>query len=369
MGISAQNICKSFQSQPALKNVSLEIEDGSFVTLLGATGAGKTTLLRILCGIERPDSGRVYYDQADVTEIPVQKRSVAMVYQEFINYPSMTIYENIASPLVIAKHKYPKQEIDRRVREFAELLGLTAVLKHYPEEVSGGQKQRTAIARALAKDTKFIFLDEPLANLDYKLREELRGELKTILGQKGGVVVYATPEPVDALSMSTHVGYFESGELLQYGELEDVYRNPRQVEVGAYFSYPTMNIMPALKIEDKQHTYLKVSEEICIDATSYADKLLEEEYLVGIRAYNLHTHSDRKDMIPFQATVELTEELGSDTELHLRHDQLQFVMLMQEVVRYPLGTNIWVYMDPTRLFLYSKQTKDLIFKSFTEKST
>jgi glycerol transport system ATP-binding protein len=127
--------------------------------------------------------------------------------------------------------------------------------------------------------------------------------------------------------------------------------------------------MPALKIEDKQHTYLKVSEEICIDATSYADKLLEEEYLVGIRAYNLHTHADRKDMIPFQATVELTEELGSDTELHLRHDQLQFVMLMQEVVRYPLGTNIWVYMDPTRLFLYSKQTKDLIFKSFTEKST
>jgi glycerol transport system ATP-binding protein len=344
----------------------MDIEDGAFVTLLGATGAGKTTFLRILCGIERPDSGKVFYDGTEVTNTPVQKRNVAMVYQEFINYPSMSIFDNIASPLRIAKTKYSKAEIDRRVRQTAEMLGLSAVLSHYPEEVSGGQKQRTAIARALAKDTKFIFLDEPLANLDYKLREELRGELKTILGQKGGVVVYATPEPVDALSMSTHVGYFESGELLQYGELEEVYRKPRQVEVGAYFSYPTMNIMEARVVQDQGRTHLRVSEAISIDVTSFADRLREPEYLVGVRAYNLHTHTDKTDMIPFQATLELSEELGSDTELHFRHKDLRFVMLMQEVVRYPLGTEVTVYMDPKRLFLYSKNTKDLVLKTFTE---
>ena len=366
MGITAHNITKTYEHQPVLKNVTMDIEDGAFVTLLGATGAGKTTFLRILCGIERPDSGRVTYDNADVTRVPVQKRNVSMVYQEFINYPSMTIFENIASPLRISKTRYSKTEIDRRVRETAELLGLTGVLDHYPEEVSGGQKQRTAIARALAKDTKFIFLDEPLANLDYKLREELRGELKTILGYKGGVVVYATPEPVDALSMSTHVAYFESGELLQYGELEEVYRKPRQVEVGAYFSYPTMNIMDARVIRQDGQVRLRVSDQISIDATPFADQLQEQEYLVGIRAYNLHTHSDRKDMVPFQATLELSEELGSDTELHLRHGQIQFVMLMQEVVRFPLGTNITVYMDPSRLFLYSKQTRGLVLKTFSE---
>ncbi len=365
MGIAAQNISKSFDNKPVLNNVSLDIEDGAFVTLLGATGAGKTTLLRILCGIEKPDSGRVFYDNQDVTRVPVQKRGVAMVYQEFINYPSLTIFENIASPLRISKRKYSKKEIDRRVRETAELLGLTGILKHFPEEVSGGQKQRTAIARALAKDTKFIFLDEPLANLDYKLREELRGELKTILGQKGGVVVYATPEPVDALSMSTHVAYFESGSLLQYGDLDQVYRKPKQVEVGAYFSYPTMNIMEARVIRDGDRTLLQISDEIRIDATPFADRLQEQEYLVGVRAYNLHTHAVGKDMIPFQATLELSEELGSDTELHLKHEQLQLVMLMQEVVRYPVGTSITVYMDPSRLFLYSKQTKSLVLKTFS----
>ncbi|MCF8104712.1 MAG: ABC transporter ATP-binding protein [Desulfohalobiaceae bacterium] len=366
MGISARNICKSFETGPALKDVSLDIEDGAFVTLLGATGAGKTTLLRILCGIERPDCGQVFYDDKDVTGIPVQKRNVAMVYQEFINYPSLTIYDNIASPLRISRTKYAKSEIDGRVRQTAEMLGLSAVLNHYPEEVSGGQKQRTAIARALAKDTKFIFLDEPLANLDYKLREELRGELKTILGQKGGVVVYATPEPVDALSMSTHVGYFESGELLQYGDLEEVYRKPAQVEVGAYFSYPTMNIMPARKIQEQAGTYLRISDEISIELTPFADRLQEQEYLVGIRAYNLHTHTSREGMISFQATLELSEELGSDTELHLSHGSMRFVMLMQEVVRYPVGTNITVYMDPCRLFIYSKKNRKLVLKTFLE---
>ena len=366
MGISAHNICKSFDARPVVNKVSMDIEDGAFVTLLGATGAGKTTFLRILCGIERPDSGQVFYDGVEVTRVPVQKRQVAMVYQEFINYPSMSIYENIASPLRIAKTSYSKSEIDRRVRQTAEMLGLSAVLSHYPEEVSGGQKQRTAIARALAKDTKFIFLDEPLANLDYKLREELRGELKTILGQKGGVVVYATPEPVDALSMSTHVGYFEAGELLQYGELEEVYRHPRQVEVGAYFSYPTMNIMEAKIVQDQGRTHLRVSEAISVDMTSFADELKEQEYLVGVRAYNLHTHTDRKDMIPFQATLELSEELGSDTELHFIHEGMRFVMLMQEVVRYPIGTTVTVYMDPSRLFLYSKTTRGLVLKTFRE---
>ncbi len=366
MGISAHNICKSFETLPVLKNVSLDIEDGAFVTLLGATGAGKTTLLRILCGIERPDSGRVLYDGTEVTKVPVQKRNVAMVYQEFINYPSMTIFENIASPLRISKTGYSKPEIDRRVRQTAEMLGLSAILSHYPEEVSGGQKQRTAIARALAKDTKFIFLDEPLANLDYKLREELRGELKTILGQKGGVVVYATPEPVDALSMSTHVGYFEAGELLQYGELEEVYRHPRQVEVGSYFSYPTMNIMEAKIVQDQGRTHLRVSEAISVEVTSFADELKEQEYLVGVRAYNLHTHTDRTDMISFQATLELSEELGSDTELHFRHEGMRFVMLMQEVVRYPPDTTVTVYMDPKRLFLYSKTTRGLVLKTFRE---
>jgi glycerol transport system ATP-binding protein len=366
MGIRVEGISKYYSGKAALQDVSLDLEDGSFVTLLGETGAGKTSLLRIMCGIERPDKGRVSYDGRDVTNLAVQKRDVAMVYQEFVNYPSMTLYENIASPLRIAKTKHSKQDIDRRVRQNAELLGLSSVLDHYPEEVSGGQKQRTAIARALAKDSKFIFLDEPLANLDYKLREELRGELKTILSRKGGLVVYATPEAVDALSMSTHVAYLEGGHLYQFGTLEEVYRTPASMEVGAYFSYPTMNIMPAQVERDQGRTWLRVSTEISVEANSFSERLQEDQYLMGLRAYNLYTRQIKENMVHFRATVELSEELGSDTELHIRHHGLRFVVLMQEVVKYPPGTEIDIFLDPTRIFLFSVTDHSFILKTFEE---
>jgi glycerol transport system ATP-binding protein len=366
MGITVERISKSYARNTALDDVSLELADGSFVTLLGETGAGKTTLLRIMCGVDRPDKGRVYYDGRDVTNLAVQKRDVAMVYQEFVNYPSMTLYENIASPLRIAKQKLSRTEIDRRVKENAELLGLSGVLDHYPEEVSGGQKQRTAIARALAKDTRFIFLDEPLANLDYKLREELRGELKTILSRKGGLVVYATPEVVDALSMSSHVAYLEEGRLYQFGTLEDVYRKPEYVEVGSYFSYPTMNIMEVQVVRDRDRTFLKATEEILVDVSPYRERIKESEYLMGVRAYNLYTHRIKGNMVPFRARVELSEKLGSDTELHIRHNDLQLIVLMQEVVNYPPGTEIDVYLDPTRIFLFSARERTLVLKTFEE---
>lgn len=364
MGISLRNIEKSFEGEPALKDVSMDIEDGSFCSLLGATGAGKTSLLRIMAGIDAPDRGQVFYDDTDMTRVPVQKRNVAMVYQEFINYPSFTIYDNIASPLRISKTKHKKSEIDRRVRENADLLGLSGVLDHYPEEISGGQKQRTAIARALIKDTKYIFLDEPLANLDYKLREELRGELKTILAKKGGVVVYATPEPVDALSMSTHVAYFQEGELLQYGDVHAVYRKPQLVDVGVYFSYPTMNIMRAETKHEGDAAWLCITDEICIDATEYREKLTAPAYLVGVRAYNLHTRQTDPSFIPFQAIADLTEELGSDTELQVRHGDLSLVVLMQEVVRLSMGSELTIYLDPSRLFLFDADTRELILKTF-----
>jgi len=366
MGITVERISKAYEGNTALDDVSLELSDGSFVTLLGETGAGKTTLLRIMCGIDRPDKGRVYYDDRDVTSLAVQKRDVAMVYQEFVNYPSMTLYENIASPLRIAKKKYSGTEIDRRVRENAELLGLSGVLDHYPEEVSGGQKQRTAIARALAKDTRFIFLDEPLANLDYKLREELRGELKTILNRKGGLVVYATPEAVDALSMSSHVAYLEDGRLYQFGTLEEVYRKPKYVEVGSYFSYPTMNIMEARVVRDQDRCFLQVTDEIVVDVSDLRERLTEERYLMGLRAYNLYTHKLKEGMVSFRAEVELSEELGSDTELHIRHDGLQLIVLMQQVVKYPPGTEIEVFLDPTRIFLFSAKERTLVLKTFKE---
>jgi glycerol transport system ATP-binding protein len=363
MGITVEHVTKIWKGKPYLKDVSLEIQDGDFVTFLGQTGAGKTTLLRILAGIEKPDKGRVLVDGKDVTGIAVQQRSVAMVYQQFINYPSFTIYENIASPLRVAKTKMSEAEIDRKVRDTAALLGLTAVLGHLPEEVSGGQKQRTAIARALAKDADLIILDEPLANLDYKLREELRGELKRIFAKRHGAIVYATPEPVDALSMATKVGFMYQGELMQFGKTREVYENPLCVEVGEYFSYPTMNIFPCAKRSDGGKTVLAATDQLQIDVTSLRDRLPKGEYLVGIHAYALSTEKRGGDLLAIKATLELSEVVGSDTEIHLDHKGIRFVVLMQNIASYEIGTEVTVYLEPDRFFIFDKDTRRLVART------
>lgn len=367
LGIRVENVTMTYDGVDVLKDVSVDIEDGSFLTLLGGLGAGKTTLLRIMAGIDKPTRGRVYFNGKDVTREPVQKLPVAMVYQQFINYPSMTVYDNIASPMLAGRGPKPgKDELDRKVRQYAELLGLTAVLSHYPEEVSGGQRQRTAIARALIKEATFTFLDEPLANLDYKLREELRGELKNILSDKGGVVVYATPEPVDALSMATHVGYMQDGEILQYGDLESVYRYPGLADVGRYFSYPTMNILPGRCVKDDGRTFIHLADELAVEVSHFSDKLARGEYLVGIRAYNLYTKRVRDDLVHLTAEVALSETLGSDTELHCTFHDKPMVVLEQEVARYHLGEQVDLYLDPNRLFLFDTDTRELVVKTFVE---
>ena len=187
MSLSLEGITKKVGLETHVDNVSLSFEPGSRNVLLGRTLAGKTSLLRLMAGLDRPTSGRVLVNGKDVTGKSVRKRSIAMVYQQFINYPSLTVYKNIASPLKIAGLE--KAEIDRRVREIAEMLHIENLMDRLPAELSGGQQQRIAIARALVKETELLLLDEPLVNLDYKLREELRAELQDIFERREAIVV------------------------------------------------------------------------------------------------------------------------------------------------------------------------------------
>jgi glycerol transport system ATP-binding protein len=364
MGIVVENVTKLHQSGYAkLENINLEVNDGDFSVLLAPTGSGKTSLLRLLAGIERPTSGRILFDGVDVTKVPVQKRNIAMVYQQFVNYPSFTIYENIASPLRVAKTKLSEKEIDKRVRENADLLGISHILDHLPQEVSGGQQQRTALARALSKGTKYVFLDEPLANLDYKLREELRGELKLIFREKGGALVYATPEPTDALGMASHVGFMHKGKILQYGPVKEVYHNPQYVEVGEYFSYPTMNILEGRKIEENGRLYIKATEQFKIEVSHLRETLKKEKYFLGIHAHMVTTNPESEELIPIDGTVQLSEVVGSDTELHVDHRGKTIIVLMQEMVSYSIGETIKLYLDPHRFYVFDIDTHKLCAKT------
>jgi glycerol transport system ATP-binding protein len=366
MGIVVENVSKSYGAKVVLSDISMEIKDGEFVTFLAPTGEGKTSLLRILAGIEKPDSGRIYHDGKDVTDLPVQKRNIAMVYQWFVNYPSMTAYENIASPLRVSRKRLSEREIGERVREVASLLKIDAVLANYPSELSGGQQQRLAIARALAKDADYIFLDEPLTNLDYKLQEELRVELKNIFGQKErGAVVFATPQPIEALVLSTYVGFLNQSHLMQFGPVDEVYATPMFVEVGAYFSHPGMNIFESRLVSEANTLCLKASDQLKVQVGAIRDRLTEDQYLLGIRPHSLSTQRERESMIPITGKVELAEVVGSDTELHLSHAGISLVALLQGVGRYELAQQVTVYLDPDRFFIYDKTSGRLVAKTHT----
>ena len=213
--LELRNVSKVVNGQEHIRDVTLTLQHGSLNVLLGPTLSGKTSLMRLMAGLDRPTSGSVWFDGKDVTGVRVQDRNVAMVYQQFINYPAMTVYENIASPLRVAGAE--QSRIDSEVRKAAELLKLTPYLDRTPLHLSGGQQQRTALARAIVKNARLVLLDEPLANLDYKLREELRIEIPRIFEASGAIFVYATTEPEEALLLGGNTATLWEGRVTQFG--------------------------------------------------------------------------------------------------------------------------------------------------------
>ena len=240
MAIELRKVSLRVGAETHIYPTDLALEAGQFNILLGTTLSGKTTLMRLMAGLESPTTGELWINGENLTGVAVQKRSVAMVYQAFINYPSFSVYDNIASPLKVAG--MAKSEIDSRVRDVAELLKLTPMLERLPSELSGGQQQRTALARALVKGAELVLLDEPLANLDYKLREELRDELPRMFADTGATVVYATSEPLEALMLGGYTATLNQGRVVQFGETSAIYRCPQTLESARVFSDPPINI-------------------------------------------------------------------------------------------------------------------------------
>ena len=238
--LELRNVTKRCPARTHIRDVSLTLRHGSLNVLLGPTLSGKTSLMRLMAGLDAPTSGSVWFDGNDVTGVPVQKRNVAMVYQQFINYPSLTVYENIASPLRVAGADHAPRSTARCSRA-AALLKLTPYLDRTPLSLSGGQQQRTALARAIVKNASLVLLDEPLANLDYKLREELREELPKIFAEAGTIFVYATTEPHEALLLGGNTATLSEGRVTQFGPTIDVFRRPVDLVTARTFADPPLN--------------------------------------------------------------------------------------------------------------------------------
>ncbi len=350
MQLSLEQVGKMVGPEAHLYPMSLSPAPGDVTVLLGATQAGKTSLMRIMAGLDTPTRGRVLVDNKDVSGVPVRQRNVAMVYQQFINYPSMRVYDNIASPLKLAG--IDRKTVDERVRELAAKLHIEVFLDRLPAELSGGQQQRVALARALAKDAPLMLLDEPLVNLDYKLREELREELSQLFSIGSSTVVYATTEPAEALMLGGHTAVMDAGELLQYGPTAEVFHYPASVRVARAFSDPPMNLLAAERVtlaDGGGGLRLQGGSEWRHDLPPEAGKRLT----VGIRASALR-ESFRAGDISLEAEVELAEISGSDTFIHAKTAVGEIVAQLTGVHEFDLGEHLSLHVSPNQIFVFDE---------------
>lgn len=339
MSVTLEQVTRTVDGVATIRDVSLTLERGTLSVLLGPTLSGKTSIMRLLAGLDKPTTGRVLVDGKDVTGFDVRKRSVAMVYQQFINYPNFNVYDNIASPLRVAR--MDASEIDRRVHKVAELLRLGPMLKRKPSELSGGQQQRTAIARALIKDSDIILLDEPLANLDYKLREELRDELPKIFAGRDAIVVYATTEPSEALLFGGNTATMHEGRITQFGPTSSSYRRPQDLVTAQVFSEPPMN---TAKIE-KRGNKIIIFDNQKWDAGAAAKNLKDGLYTIGVRPHNVAPFKRGMNVGTMKAKVIVTELSGSESVIHAKVGNQTWISQSHGIHAMPIGSSAELFVD------------------------
>lgn len=360
MSLQLENVSLTVNGQAHLFPANLALSAGSMNVLLGPTLSGKTSLMRLMAGLDTPSTGKVIWQGDDVTGVKVQRRDIAMVYQQFINYPSMTVYENIASPLRLKKQ--PENDINAAVMKTADLLRLGPFLQKKPLALSGGQQQRCALARALVKQSGLVLLDEPLANLDYKLREELRAEIPKLFSDSGAVFVYATTEPEEALLLGGNTVTLWQGKITQFDTSSSVYHRPENRVTANVFSSPPMNFFDA----KKEGTLINLG------GTSYTPQyachrdLPTGSYSAGFRPNHLVLTPESPDSLRFDTTLISTEITGSETFLHLRHGQQHWVSLLEGIHDLTPGSSLDVFVSPAHLYFFNDSDKTAAFAPYTQ---
>ncbi len=350
MRLELQGVSARIGAHTHLYPTSVALMSGAINVLLGPTLAGKTTLMRLMAGLDRPTEGKIIADGVDVTGMPVRERHLAMVYQQFINYPSLSVFENIASPLRIAG-KLSEDDIRKKVHEMAERLHISNYLDRAPAALSGGQQQRTALARALIKDAGLLLLDEPLVNLDYKLREELRRELTDLFASGGTTVVYATTEPLEALQLGGQTLLMHEGRVLQHGSTLSVFNAPVSLQAARTFSDPPINLMDA-RIDAQGIAHLAQGLTMPLSERQRAKASGHSQVVLGVRAHSLRLSSQGNDFA-VGATVDLSEISGSETYVHLHRGELSLVAQLTGVHTLDIGAATTVYLLPGDLFIFS----------------
>jgi len=330
--LSIRNLTKRYGNLTALENFSLEIDSGEFMVLLGPSGCGKTTVLRCIAGLTDISSGEIYIGDEIVNKLPPKDRDVAMVFQNYSLYPHMNIYDNIAFPLKM--RKTDKNQINDRVQEIASLLNINNLLKRRPKEISGGQMQRVALGRALVREPKVFLMDEPLSNLDAKLRTEMRIEIKKLQKKVAITTLYITHDQAEAMSMADNVAIMEAGKMLQLGSPQKVYNEPANQFVGSFIGNPPMNFLKFRVVRD-EYMFLKLDNgypdkndnksmvQVPAVLSTIIDRTREENIVLGIRPKDITVlrNNEGFDGLKLKGEVTYIELFGDDSVAELKLGQ------------------------------------------------
>lgn len=330
--LSIRNLTKRYGNLTALENFSLEIDSGEFMVLLGPSGCGKTTVLRCIAGLTDISSGEIYIGDEIVNKLPPKDRDVAMVFQNYSLYPHMNVYDNIAFPLKM--RKTDKNQINDRVQEIASLLNINNLLKRRPKEISGGQMQRVALGRALVREPKVFLMDEPLSNLDAKLRTEMRIEIKKLQKKVAITTLYITHDQAEAMSMADNVAIMEAGKMLQLGSPQKVYNEPANQFVGSFIGNPPMNFLKFRVVRD-EYMFLKLDNgdpdkndnKSMVQApallSTIIDRTREENIVLGIRPKDIAVlrNNEGFDGLKLKGEVTYIELFGDDSVAELKLGQ------------------------------------------------
>ncbi|MEM2178520.1 MAG: ABC transporter ATP-binding protein [Candidatus Methanomethylicaceae archaeon] len=358
--VKVEYLTKRFGKKIAVNNLSFEVKEGEHFSLLGPPGAGKTTTLRMIAGVEKPDEGNIYIDDVLVNDLPPKDRDIAMVFQSYALYPHKTVFENLAYPL--RKLKLSESEIAKKVKETAEFLHIEPLLNKLPKHLSGGEKQRVAIGRAIIRSPKVYLLDEPLTNLDAKIRASMRTELKRLTKELKMTIIYATPDQIEAMSMADRIAIMNFGNLLQCDTPKNLYENPVNIFVAEFIGNYAMNFIDCTVIEKNGKVFLDANDFL-YDISEYKELIREfigSEVILGIRPEHISISKTKQSEDSIEAKVYLVEPTRPEMLLSVKIREKTLKVVTTEEFYFEAGEKAWLTFDKKKIHVFNKKSQNVI---------
>ncbi|MEZ4860497.1 MAG: ABC transporter ATP-binding protein [Caldilineaceae bacterium] len=356
-----EQVSKRFGDVKAVDNLNLDIRDKEFVTLVGPSGCGKTTTLRLIAGLEKVTEGAIYFDDEVVSHLPANHRDIAMVFQSYALYPHMNVYDNISFALRMMKVE--RKEIDRRVQWAAGMLGIDPLLNRKPRELSGGQRQRVALGRAIVREPACFLLDEPLSNLDAKLRVTMRAELKRLHHDIGRTFIYVTHDQAEALTMSDRIAIMNHGQLQQYGTPDEVYNQPANLFVAGFIGSPAMNFIDGELMHEGETLFFQRGHVRYHIPTQWARTLAQQNLRSGKITLGARPESigiEHEGGTGIEGTVYVEEPLGSDIFLTVDVSGVNVIVRTDPDFHYAIGDSVKLQLNPNKLYFFNAENGQAI---------